>query len=224
MSYTRDPARCAVCTRAPARSRYALRAGLPPSAALRLPSAVTEQAIRTGHLIALVSRRVAALGRVSEVAGSVEPNEGADVSERFEIEQRWPELFEPLSDVERRAVVNTFASNWHEGWVPNRADVENLTLYVRGAITKDEYDQRADEHAERLQTYPGADYTEKMRAWVAEEIREALRTGNDITPTVRIYRGEEAARRGRALIESAVSAEELAELDARTAPDNSTDS
>ena len=91
-------------------------------------------------------------------------------------------------------------------------------------ITKDEYDQRADEHAERLQTYPGADYTEKMRAWVAEEIREALRTGNDITPTVRIYRGEEAARRGRALIESAVSAEELAELDARTAPDNSTDS
>lgn len=146
------------------------------------------------------------------------------MSDRFEIEQRWPELFEPLSDADRRAVVNTFASNWHEGWVPNRADVENLTLYVRGAITKDEYDERAREHAERLQTYPGADYTEKMRAWVAEEIREALHTGNSTTPRVRIYRGEEAARRGRALIESAVSAEELAELDARIAPDNSAES
>lgn len=90
------------------------------------------------------------------------------MGERFEIEQRWPELFEPLTEKERRAVVNAFAVNWHEGWFPNRSDVENLTRYVSGAITKDEYDQRALERAEQLSKYPG-DYTAKMRAWVAEE-------------------------------------------------------
>jgi len=42
-----------------------------------------------------------------------------------------------------------------------------------------------------------------------------VREGIDITPSTRIYSGDEAARRGRALIESAVSAEELAELDKR---------
>lgn len=88
------------------------------------------------------------------------------MSERFEIEQRWPELFEPLTDEERSAVVNAFASSWHEGWFPNRADVENLTDYARGVITRDEYDERVRTQAEQLRKYPG-DYTEKMRALVA---------------------------------------------------------
>ncbi len=90
------------------------------------------------------------------------------MSERFEIEERWPELFELLSDEERRAVVNSFASSWHEGWFPNRTDVENLTLYARGAILKDEYDRRVHERAEQLRKYPG-DYSERMRAMVADE-------------------------------------------------------
>ena len=67
----------------------------------------------------------------------------------FNIEARWPELFAPLDDATRTAVVNTFASSWHEGWVPNREDVENLTDFTRGAIDGDEYDRRVQGAAER---------------------------------------------------------------------------
>lgn len=67
----------------------------------------------------------------------------------FNIEARWPELFAPLEEETRRAVVNSFASSWHEGWAPNREDVENLTDYARGAIDKSEYDRRAAGAAER---------------------------------------------------------------------------
>ena len=62
----------------------------------------------------------------------------------FDIEARWPELFALLHEDDRRAVVNTLASSWHEGWVPNREDVENLTDYARGAIDKAEYDRRIE--------------------------------------------------------------------------------
>jgi len=55
----------------------------------------------------------------------------------------WPELFEGLTKVQRRAVLNTLASSYHEGWEPNREDVENATDYVRGAIDRDEYRRRA---------------------------------------------------------------------------------
>ncbi|MDO4241117.1 MAG: hypothetical protein Q4C71_01105 [Microbacteriaceae bacterium] len=61
----------------------------------------------------------------------------------FNIEARWPELFAGLSDKARNAVVNALASNWHEGWTPNREDVKNLTDLVRGDITEAEYDRRA---------------------------------------------------------------------------------
>lgn len=67
----------------------------------------------------------------------------------FNIEARWPELFAPLSEADRIIVVNAFASSWHEGWVPNREDVENLTDLMRGAIDKAEYDRRAYEAAMR---------------------------------------------------------------------------
>ncbi|PPF91350.1 hypothetical protein C5C03_00385 [Clavibacter michiganensis] len=69
--------------------------------------------------------------------------------EKFEIEQRWPELFVGLDEVQRRAVVQSLASAWHEGWVPNREDVENLTEEARGAIDREEYLRRADAAAER---------------------------------------------------------------------------
>lgn len=61
----------------------------------------------------------------------------------FNIEARWPELFEGLDDRTREIVVDSFASSWHEGWVPNRYDVANLTDFVRGTIDEAEYDRRA---------------------------------------------------------------------------------
>ena len=67
----------------------------------------------------------------------------------FNIESRWPELFVQLDERQRRAVVDTLASSRHEGWVPTREDVENLTDYARGAIDKSEYDRRAAGAAER---------------------------------------------------------------------------
>jgi len=71
------------------------------------------------------------------------------MSERFDIEQRWPELFTGLDANNRRAVVQSLASSWHEGWVPNREDVENLTDNARGTIDGAEYLRRVDAAAER---------------------------------------------------------------------------
>lgn len=72
----------------------------------------------------------------------------------FNIEGRWPELFAQLSEAHRRIVVDAFASAWHEGWVPNREDVENLTDLMRGAISEDEYDRRAAGAADRVRARP----------------------------------------------------------------------
>lgn len=74
----------------------------------------------------------------------------------FDLEGRWPELFVSLDAQGRESVVNAFASAWHEGWVPNREDVENLTDLVRGAIDKAEYDRRAAGAAERDRTVAAA--------------------------------------------------------------------
>ena len=70
----------------------------------------------------------------------------------FGVEQRWPELFAELDETQRRAVVQSLAAAWHEGWEPNREDVENLTDEARGAIDYDEYLRRADAAAERRRT------------------------------------------------------------------------
>lgn len=64
------------------------------------------------------------------------------MSEYFAIESRWPELFDGLSDAQRRSVVNTLASSWHEGWEPHRAEVAVFTDFVRGDIDEAEYDRR----------------------------------------------------------------------------------
>ena len=71
------------------------------------------------------------------------------MTERLDIEDRWPELFEQLNEVQRRAVVQSFAAAWHEGWIPNREDVENLTDETRGAIDETEYLRRVREAALR---------------------------------------------------------------------------
>ena len=75
--------------------------------------------------------------------------EGAIVAETFDIEQQWPELFAQLDAKQRRAVVQSLASAWHEGWEPNREDVENLTDKARGAIDGAEYMRRVRQAAER---------------------------------------------------------------------------
>ena len=60
------------------------------------------------------------------------------MTERMDIEARWPELCQGLDAGQRSNVVQSFAAAWHEGWTPNRDDVENLTDHVRGTITTDE--------------------------------------------------------------------------------------
>ncbi|MGQ0466156.1 MAG: hypothetical protein ACT4QG_12625 [Sporichthyaceae bacterium] len=67
----------------------------------------------------------------------------------FDVELRWPELFEPLDEVQRRAVLQSLAVSWHEGWVPTREDVENLTDRACGAIDEAEYRRRAHAAARR---------------------------------------------------------------------------
>lgn len=74
----------------------------------------------------------------------------------FDIEGRWPELFEQLDAVQRRAVVQSLAAAWHEGWEPNREDVENLTDRARGAIDRKEYSRRVREAAERRRNMAAA--------------------------------------------------------------------
>ena len=68
---------------------------------------------------------------------------------KFDIEDRWPELFVQLDETQRRAVVQSLASAWHEGWTPNREDVETLTDEARGAIDAEEYRRRAHAAARR---------------------------------------------------------------------------
>lgn len=65
------------------------------------------------------------------------------MSTPFDVEDRWPELFDQLDDEQRRSVVNTLAVSWHEGWHPEREHVANLTDFVRGAIDRAEYFRRA---------------------------------------------------------------------------------
>jgi hypothetical protein len=68
---------------------------------------------------------------------------------KFDVEARWPELFANLDDTSRRAVLQSLASAWHEGWEINREDVENLTEEARGAIDEAEYRRRAHAAARR---------------------------------------------------------------------------
>lgn len=57
----------------------------------------------------------------------------------FDIEQRWPDLFEGLDPSQREIILDALALGWHEGNEPTRRVVENLTDYVRREISIDEY-------------------------------------------------------------------------------------
>ncbi|MDO5049811.1 MAG: hypothetical protein Q4D87_08015 [Actinomycetaceae bacterium] len=65
------------------------------------------------------------------------------MSNKFDIERRWPELFRGLDETQLRGVRNTIASLWHEGFSPSKQDIENLTDYARGDIDANEYKRRA---------------------------------------------------------------------------------
>ncbi|GGL74109.1 hypothetical protein GCM10010038_00160 [Glutamicibacter protophormiae] len=71
------------------------------------------------------------------------------MDDKFDIEERWPELFGRLDAVERNAVRQSLASAWHEGWIPNREDVENLADVACGAIGMEEFLRRAMAMARR---------------------------------------------------------------------------
>lgn len=72
------------------------------------------------------------------------------VAAKFDIEERWPELLAQLDETQHRAVVQSLAAGWHEGFEPTREDVENLTDYTRGVIDRAEYRRRAHAAARRV--------------------------------------------------------------------------
>ena len=65
------------------------------------------------------------------------------MSEIFDFEDRWPELFDRLDARERNAVRQALAAAWHEGFEPTREHVENLTDYALGLIDDSEYERRS---------------------------------------------------------------------------------
>ena len=72
------------------------------------------------------------------------------MSEIFDFEDRWPELFDRLDARQRNAVRQSLAAGWHEGFEPNREHVENLTDYVLGLIDDSEYERRSRAMVKRL--------------------------------------------------------------------------
>lgn len=88
-------------------------------------------------------------------------------AQRFDIEEQWPELFEPLTQEQRARVVRVLAGGWHEGWQPNREDVADLADYARGAIIFDEYQARSLAKSDRI-----ADAAEEARYAALSEAAE----------------------------------------------------
>lgn len=66
----------------------------------------------------------------------------ARASKGLDVVALWPDLFEGMDEGERNSFRQTFASNWHEGWEPNRADVADLVAHVQGRLSDEEYLQR----------------------------------------------------------------------------------
>ena len=64
------------------------------------------------------------------------------MSDRFDLHLRYPELFEPLTEEQRRNVMQPLASSWLEGDNLTREDVTLLIDYELGRITAEEYDRQ----------------------------------------------------------------------------------
>ena len=65
------------------------------------------------------------------------------MGEYFDLPDRYPDLFEGLTEEQRRNVVQPLASSWLEGDNPTREDVALLIDYELGRITAEEYDRQA---------------------------------------------------------------------------------
>ena len=65
------------------------------------------------------------------------------MSDRFDLHLRYPELFKPLTEEQRRNVMQPLTSSWLEGDNPTREDVTLLIDYELGRITAEEYDRQA---------------------------------------------------------------------------------
>ena len=65
------------------------------------------------------------------------------MSDRFDLHLRYPELFEPLTEEQRRNIMQPLASSWLECDNPTREDVTLLIDYELGRITAEEYDRQA---------------------------------------------------------------------------------
>lgn len=65
------------------------------------------------------------------------------MSDRFDLHLRYPELFEPLTEEQRRNIMQPLASSWLESDNPTREDVTLLIDYELGRITAEEYDRQA---------------------------------------------------------------------------------
>ncbi|MHA4848150.1 antitoxin VbhA family protein [Rhodococcus sp. MSC1_016] len=63
----------------------------------------------------------------------------------------------PQDPAARRALAQSSASAWHEGWTPNCENLENLTDRARGAIDRAEYRQRLMPPGVRRPQLPGRD-------------------------------------------------------------------
>lgn len=70
--------------------------------------------------------------------------------EKFDVEDRWPELFARLDVTQRNAVRQSLAAGWHEGFEPTREDLENVTDFARGALDFEEYRRRGHAAARRV--------------------------------------------------------------------------
>ena len=64
------------------------------------------------------------------------------MSDYFDLHLRHPELFEPLTEEQRRNIIQSLASSWLEGDNPTREDVALLIDYELGRITAEEYDRQ----------------------------------------------------------------------------------
>ena len=74
------------------------------------------------------------------------------MGEYFDIDLRYPDLFEGLTEEQRRNVMQPLASSWLEGDNPTREDVTLLIDYELGRITAEEYDRQALAKALAYQT------------------------------------------------------------------------
>lgn len=64
------------------------------------------------------------------------------MSDHFDLHLHYPELFAPLTEEQRRNIMQPLASSWLEGDNPTREDVTLLIDYELGRITAEEYDRQ----------------------------------------------------------------------------------